>query len=139
MKTMTVSEYRAAAAKQPRRRRGPTPEGEVKKLIDDWLELEQRQGHLDYARMNTGAAKIGTQLVRFGIPGMADFMVRVPRNLQHGLPWGVLWLEVKAPGGKQNKNQLAFMRRATLGWGDLYLVVESLTGAMDAVEAARRR
>lgn len=81
-------------------------------------------------RLNVGLARDRRgHAVRFGVPGMADILVLVGPVY--------LWLEVKAPSGRQSKQQKAF-QKAVESIGGLYRVVKSVDEALAAVEEARR-
>jgi hypothetical protein len=73
---------------------------------------------LRLVRMNTGAAMVRGQLVRFGLPGMADIM---------GLIKGgrALAIEVKTATGRQREAQKTFERVFT-EWGGLYILARSV-------------
>ena len=91
-----------------------TPEGAVLKQIMDWLAAE----HLLSFRMNTGAVqsehKGKKRFMRFGVPGMADILAFSSRDGEcecqeyNRLIREVVWIEVKAPKGKQSELQKSF-------------------------------
>lgn len=87
-----------------------TPESYVLQACRDYLELMG----WDVTRMNSGAVKDGRGIpVRMHAPGTAD--LQALKRL-HILGVGVevhsvLWVECKAPNGKQSDLQKAFQRR----------------------------
>ena len=52
-------------------------------------------------RQNCGVARIGTRVIRFGIPGQADLTGILPDGRR-------LEIEVKSPTGRQTPEQVAF-------------------------------
>lgn len=67
--------------------------------------------------MNTGAIKTADRFFRFGSPGMADILCLVDGK--------AIWLEVKAPNGKQSENQKWFEANVVAA-GCQYHVVRSI-------------
>jgi hypothetical protein len=63
-------------------------------------------------RMNTGAVKFGTRFVRFGLPGMADILAFPKREADQLGDGGSipLWIEAKAPSGRQSHEQHMFQQ-----------------------------
>ncbi len=90
-------------------------------------DIQLRFGALPWLRiwrMNVGMGKtLGGQMVRFGIPGMADLtgLVACGRRLE---------VEVKGPTGRQSAEQRTWERVVT-GLGGLYCLARST----DDVEA----
>jgi hypothetical protein len=96
-----------------------TPEGAILKQILDYLVAK----HVLAFRMNTGAMQSEhngkKRVMRFGTPGMADILA-FPKIKKPDLTnWGklncasyevpiVLWIEVKAPKGRQGELQKSF-------------------------------
>lgn len=105
-----------------------TPEGALQRLVMDYLAAE----HIFSLRMNTGTAKIDNRFVSFGLPGMADILA-FPR----GRMWvtksqqEILWIELKAPKGKQSPLQKSFQEKVE-SEGHRYVLAYSL----DDVRAA---
>jgi hypothetical protein len=54
-------------------------------------------------RQNTGAARIGKRLIRFGVPGQADLTGILGNGKR-------IEIEVKSPTGRQTPEQIAFGR-----------------------------
>ena len=54
-------------------------------------------------RANTGVARIGDRVVRFGVPGQADLTGILPDGRR-------LEIEVKSPTGRQSPDQQAYQR-----------------------------
>jgi hypothetical protein len=77
-----------------------SPEGYVQSAILDYLAAK----HVLAYRMNTGAVKLESRLVRFGVKGMADIIAFPTRC---SVP-AVLWIEVKSATGKQSPEQKSF-------------------------------
>lgn len=70
------------------------------------------------ARMNTGAARIGNTLIRFGVPGLADICGIIA-------PTGrLLCIECKSAIGKQRPQQKIFQRVITRH-GGIYILCRS--------------
>ena len=82
----------------------------------DWIEIMHEKtiqneilrtfGTLSSLRLwraNTGVARIGTRVVRFGIPGQADLTGILPDGRR-------LEIEVKSPTGRQSSAQKAYER-----------------------------
>jgi hypothetical protein len=95
-----------------------TPEGQVLNAILDYLAAR----HVFAIRMNTGAMvseyKGKKRFMRFGMPGMADILAfrNHPRRYDADFDGEVdditpLWIEVKAPKGKQSELQSSFQER----------------------------
>lgn len=115
-----------------------TPEGAVLKQILDWLAAK---GVLAF-RMNSGAVlssyKGKARMVRYGVPGMADVLA-FPRNKR--IVWAnydasketdALWIECKAPKGKQSELQKSFQAQVE-AHGHRYIVargIEDLEAAL---------
>jgi hypothetical protein len=84
-------------------------------------DIQLRFGALPWLRlwrMNVGMGKtLGGQMVRFGIPGMADLtgLVACGRRLE---------VEVKGPDGRQSADQRTWERVVT-GLGGLYCLARS--------------
>jgi hypothetical protein len=83
-------------------------------------------------RSNTGAAKIGDQLVRFGLPGQAD---------SSGImkPFGTrVEIEFKAPGKKQSEKQKNFQKMVE-SHGGLYYLIDSLDNVPAVIASIKKR
>lgn len=78
-------------------------EAQILRAVMDYLAAR----HVFAIRMQTGAVKIDTRFVRFGIPGMADVLAFVNDNEPLGsiLP---VWIECKTATGKQSELQQSF-------------------------------
>ena|SRR6185437_5764471 len=110
--------------------RKSTPEGAIVKAILDYLAVRRVLAF----RMNTGALKAeynGKQrFMRFGVPGMADILAfpnvefRTPRPMTLTAPI-ILWIEVKAPTGKQSEFQKSFQQQVEAE-GHRYMVARSI-------------
>lgn len=79
--------------------RRATPEGVILAACLDLLRLRG----WSHWRNNTGAARYGPRLVRFGIPGAADILAIVPGSGRFCA------IECKAPGGRLTAAQRAFL------------------------------
>ena len=103
-----------------------TPEASVQRAVMDLLAAER----IFAIRMNTGAFKDGKRFVRFGLKGMADILAFPQAKHQvgpNGSPWWLphpLWLEIKAPTGKQSPEQKSFQEQVE-AQGHSYLVARS--------------
>jgi hypothetical protein len=73
--------------------------------------------------MNTGAVKMTSGFVRFGVKGMADIVAfsssRMPRIPQ------VIWIECKADSGRQTPEQKSFETQVREA-GHTYIVARSI-------------
>lgn len=72
-----------------------------KALQNDILRAFGTLPHLRLWRANVGVARIGTRVVRFGVPGQADLTGILPDGRR-------LEIEVKSPTGRQSPDQAAF-------------------------------
>lgn len=95
-------------------RRAKTPEAYV---LDAILSLLQVERVLAF-RLNVGTMHIGERYVRFGVQGMAD-VIAFPA----GRP--VLWIECKAPDGRQSQLQKSFQRQVEEA-GHTYILARSI-------------
>lgn len=77
-------------------------------------------------RQNTGAARTGDRLIRFGIPGQADITGIVAGKRVD--------IEVKTATGRQSLEQRTYQELATFA-GGVYIVARSLEEALDPVRA----
>src|ERR1700761_6369294 len=86
-----------------------TPESFVLQACRDYLELMG----WDVIRMNSGAVQDKRGIpVRMHAPGTADLLAM--RRLQGWMGHQVLWVECKAPNGKQSDLQKGFQKRKEL-------------------------
>ena len=69
-------------------------------------------------RANVGVARIGTRVVRFGIPGQADLTGILPDGLR-------LEIEIKSPTGRQTPEQVAFQNMIEKFHG-IYILARSI-------------
>ena len=103
-------------------KRKHTPEGALQRLVLDWLAAK----HIFAIRMNVGAILMqespGTRFLRFGVPGMADILAFPQVN---GAP-DIVWLELKAPKGKQSELQKSFQAKVE-SEGHKYLLIRDLS------------
>lgn len=115
-------------------RRKQTPEGELQRLVLDWLAAE----HILSFRMNSGTLRNGVgRPVTFGTPGMADVLAFPWKKTNRELyvRSGFLnieleeivptWIELKAPKGKQTEMQKSFQAQVETA-GHHYLLIRSL-------------
>lgn len=107
-----------------------TPEGAVLDAVLGYLQAER----VPAWRLNTGAVKLDKRFVRFGVPGFADILaLPTVSGLFKGFrcKWTTaLFIEVKAPKGKQSAEQKSFQRQVEDA-GAEYLLARSV----DDVEA----
>ena len=109
-----------------------TPEGQLQRLVIDWLAAK----HIFSMRMNSGTLMGASgRPVTFGIPGCTDILA-FPRNpivlFKGQAPWETIvdrfiptWIELKAPKGKQSDLQKSFQAQVEAE-GHRYLLVHSL-------------
>ena len=102
-----------------------TPEGQLQRLVLDWLAAK----HIFALRMQTGVLRNPAgRPVTFGIPGQADILAFpqfsvVPPDYMHIVP---LWIELKAPKGKQSELQKSFQAKVE-DEGHRYLLIRDLS------------
>jgi len=110
------------------------PEAQIQAAIMDYLATERILAF----RNNTGAMfgyHNGKKwAVRFGVPGMAD-IVSYPKLKRPSGAWteiydGILWIEVKAPKGKQSELQKDFQKLVE-SHGHTYLLATSVDEVME--------
>lgn len=78
-------------------------------------------------RMNTGVAKHGKRVVRYGVPGQADITGILPDGRR-------LEIEVKSATGRQSKDQARFQRIIEAHKG-LYILARSVDDVLDRLRA----
>ena len=109
-------------------KRKQAPEGALQRLVLDYLAAE----HIFSLRMNSGTLiNQAGRPVTFGVPGCADILA-FPRILVSDgvhataieVPFPV-WLELKAPKGKQSELQRSFQSKVE-SEGHRYLLIRSL-------------
>jgi hypothetical protein len=114
------------------------PEAALQRLILDWLAANR----IWFERRNTGAmvSSYGgkKRLTKFSQPGTADIMATrrsywaeektpiVPATCQ------VIWIEVKAPKGKQSETQKLFQQEVEAA-GHVYVLAYSLEDVIEAL------
>lgn len=107
--------------------RQPKPEAAVQRAILDLLAAE----HVFAIRLNTGAFRNAPGRLIFmhsGGAGVAD-IVAFPRGR-------VLWIEAKAPGGRQTPEQASFQQRVEQE-GHAYLIARSSDEVLAYLRAVR--
>lgn len=103
-------------------RKSRTPESFVLEAILDYLAAE----HILAFRLNTGAVKTEGRFIRFGTPGMADIIASPVLPWMYGISCPrFLWIESKAPTGKQSELQKSFQRQVEEA-GHSYLIAKSV-------------
>jgi len=117
----------------------PATEGQTQRLILDWLAAK---GYFAL-RMNTGAMvseyKGKKRFMRFGVPGCADILVFDDQWIDQGLGHGhikhgpCIWIEVKAPKGKQTDLQKSFQAQVE-SRAHRYIVAYSLEDVENALK-----
>ena len=111
-----------------------TPEGQLLKLVMDWLAAE----HIFALRMNSGALRNPAgQPITFGVPGMADVLAFPQqgyagpiRSFDVPMP---TWIELKAPKGKQSELQKSFQAKVE-SEGHRYILARSLDDVIAAIQ-----
>lgn len=108
------------------------PEHAIQRVLLARLNaLADEHGRLCWCwRANTGMARMGNRVVRFGLPGQADIsgLLRTGRRLE---------VEVKTRTGKQTPEQAAFQAQI-FQYGGLYLLARDIDSTLDAVRSATR-
>lgn len=112
-----------------------TPEGALQSTILDWLAAK----HILAFRMNTGAVKVDKRFFRFGVPGMGDVLA-FPRAWRRHLGCETdhlntvpVWIECKAPDGRQTQLQKSFQQQVEAE-GHVYIVARCLEDVMAVME-----
>lgn len=108
-------------------KRKQTPEGALQRLVLDYLAAK----HIFALRMNSGVLEGASgRPVTFGVPGMADILA-FPRPLiwdgektEGNLK--AVWIELKAPKGKQSELQKSFQTKVE-SEGHSYLLIRDLS------------
>jgi hypothetical protein len=108
-------------------KRKQTPEGALQRLVMDWMAAK----HIFAIRCNSGVlVNPAGRPVTFGIPGCADilaFPIRRCPDGDHGM-WKIptpLWIELKAPNGRQSDLQKSFQAKVEAE-GHRYFLIKSL-------------
>jgi hypothetical protein len=81
-------------------------------------------------RVNVGVVKIQERFVRFGVVGMAD-IISFPRGV-------VLWIECKAPKGKQSQFQKSFEAQVR-AHGHRYLIARDAQDVINEIAVLERQ
>jgi hypothetical protein len=114
--------------------RGKIAERDVLKACLDLLAVKK----IWHRRMNTGAVKDGKRFFRFGSPGMADVLAIAQGKRLRGSTcywkFAPLWVECKAPGGKQSIAQEIFQEEVVRE-GHAYLLVKDVDELADWLKA----
>ncbi len=76
-------------------------------------------------RANTGVARIGKRVVRFGVPGQADLTGILPDGRR-------LEVEVKSPTGRQTRDQKNFQRMIEK-FNGIYVLARSVEDVWNAL------
>lgn len=103
----------------------------IQAAILDWLAAK----HILAFRMQVGTAQIDKRFVRFGTPGMADILAFRTSGVDPRGTWceyiQPVWIECKAPDGKQSPLQKSFQQQVE-EQGHRYVLARSI----EDVEAA---
>jgi hypothetical protein len=109
-------------------------EAALQSCILDWLAAKRVLAF----RQNTGAVKTEKRFFRFGVAGMADILAfaKVVRSdgihvtgIECILP---VWIEVKAPKGKQSELQKSFQQQVEAE-GHMYVLARTLEDVQEAI------
>jgi len=107
-------------------------EQQIQKSILEYLAVKR----IWCRRMNTGAVLAThngkSRMVRYGSPGMADILCSVHPEYT-GYPT-FLWLEIKAPNGRQSEAQHEF-EDEVLAEGHKYFIVYSIEDVEKALQS----
>ena len=103
-------------------KRKQTPEGQLQRLVLDWLAAK----HIFAIRMNSGTLTGASgRPVTFGVPGIADILTFPIDRDYPTRPGRACWIELKAPKGKQSDLQKSFQAQVEEE-GHRYLLIRSL-------------
>lgn len=97
-------------------------------ILRDVLAAWGNHPRLRIARINTGAAKLNGQFVRFNPPGTADIVGLIAPSGR------MLMIECKAPRGAQSPEQVT-MQRIVEKFGGLYVLARSVADVDQALAA----
>jgi hypothetical protein len=113
-----------------------TPEGALQSCILDWLAAKRVLAF----RQNTGAVKTEKRFFRFGVPGMADILAfhnriicTCPEHEECDVFIQPVWIEVKAPKGKQSELQKSFQQQVEAE-GHRYILARSVEDVEEALQ-----
>lgn len=117
-------------------KRKQTPEGALLRLVMDWLAAE----HILAYRMNTLAMPTadGKRFIKAGVLGMADVLAFPQLFYSDGIhPTAVrapypVWIELKAPKGKQSDFQKSFQAQVEAE-GHSYILAHRLEDVQAAL------
>ncbi len=105
-------------------------EADLKRLITDWLQIQQNQGRLMWLRLNSGTfvADAGTpkhRVIRGCPKGTADLLILCwPNPYHYTCPHETIFVELKVKG-KQSEAQREF-QKSVEAQGARYELVRSL-------------
>ena len=133
---MSHTAHSSRAGAPRRSRRAPkTPEGALLKLVLDYLAAE----HILAFRMNVLAMPTGDgkRFIKAGVPGMSDILAFHGGTMQDGyapysMPIVPIWIELKAPKGKQSELQASFQQQVE-EHGHRYVLAYSLEDVKEAL------
>lgn len=109
------------------------PEAALQRLILDWLAAN----HIWHERRNTRTIQVpgvGGRMrpMFFGKPGTADIMATYQKKIGGVWMLFLVWIEVKAPKGKQSEVQQKFQREVE-DVGHSYVLAYSLEDVINAL------
>ena len=109
------------------------PEAQILRTITDWLSAER----IWWRRRNAGAAFIEGRKIGYGVAGDSDLEVLHRRDLDYKIGskatyLQVVFIEVKAPKGKQSEAQKRFQEEVT-ALGCTYVLAYSVEDVMKAM------
>lgn len=115
--------FREEKGKDVKQRKGnATPEGALLRLVLDYLAAR----HIFSLRMQTGVLRNPAgRPVTFGVPGQADILAFIRRRGAFRDSIDPVWIELKAPKGKQSDIQKSFQAKVEAE-GHRYLLIRSL-------------
>ncbi|KKN74767.1 hypothetical protein LCGC14_0388090 [marine sediment metagenome] len=123
-------------------------EAEVKRSVEDYLQIAQNQGHLTFLRLNSGVAFMPSGKGKFYKiqlcpPGTADYLVIQRGNVEmfnitqpkisKSLPIAIVtFIELKKTKGKQSPEQVEFESMIT-SFNCRYVIVKSVSDLEEAL------
>lgn len=112
-------------------------EADLKKAVEDYLKILEKQGKLWYERLQAGNLLAtydgkGYRRIRLCRKGTADYIVIQSMTLKPKGCW-VTFLELKAPKGKQSEAQREFQRTVE-ALGAEYILVRSSNELIEIFE-----
>ena len=89
-------------------------EGQIQKVVMDYLSIKQNQKKLIFWRNNAGGIKTPKYFIRLGTEGSPDIFVLKDSKL--------IGLEIKTEKGKQRESQKLFQEKLEMNGGEYHII-----------------